>query len=339
MAVRLKDIARDLNVSTVTVSKVLRGNPDISEATRARVLQRMQELNYQPNMLARGLASGRTYTVGLVVPDLVQTFFAEFAKSLSAVLRETGRALIIASSEDDPAIEQSEIRTILSRGVDVLLVASCQQNLTSIYQSGDERTPYLLIDRNYPELEAPFVGGNDFAVGRMATQHLIDTGRRRIAHITGRPLSPSLERARGYRETLIANNLPVDESLVVRFDHMDEAGDREGYAAMQRLLETHPDVDAVFCYNDLAAIGAMEAARDAGRSIPGEIAFVGCGNMPYARYLRTPLTSIDHGTDRLGQQAGRLAIQLAEQPNLEPRSVLLEPTLVIRESSQTTSAK
>ena len=129
------------------------------------------------------------------------------------------------------------------------------------------------------------------------------------------------------------------ESLVVRFDHMDEAGDREGYAAMQRLLETHPDVDAVFCYNDLAAIGAMEAARDAGRSIPDQIAFVGCGNMPYARYLRTPLTSIDHGTDRLGQQAARLAIQLAEQPNLEPRSVLLEPTLVVRESSQTPSAK
>src|SRR5271163_141022 len=129
MAVRLKDIARDLGVSVVTVSKVLRGNSDISEATRRRVLKRMKELNYQPNMMARGLASGRTYTVGLVVPDLVQPYFAELAKSISGGLRTANRALILTSSEDSPEIEHSEIRTLLSRGIDVLLIASCQQNL------------------------------------------------------------------------------------------------------------------------------------------------------------------------------------------------------------------
>src|ERR1700712_3648859 len=109
MAVRLKDIADDLGVSKVTVSKVLRGNPDIGERTRALVLQRMKELNYQPNMLARGLASGRTYAVGLVVPDLVHPFFAEFAKALSGVLRTANRALILASSEEDSEIERQEI--------------------------------------------------------------------------------------------------------------------------------------------------------------------------------------------------------------------------------------
>ena len=126
MAVRLKDIARDLGVSVVTVSKVLRGNSDIGEETRKRVLKRMKELNYQPNMLARGLASGKTYTVGLVVPDLVHPFFAEFAKSLSGVLRQSNRAVILASSEEDPDIERQEIRTLLRRGIDVLLIASCQ---------------------------------------------------------------------------------------------------------------------------------------------------------------------------------------------------------------------
>src|ERR1700679_722170 len=108
MAVRLKDIARDLGVSVVTVSKVLRGNADISEATRGRVLKRMKELNYQPNMMARGLASGRTYTVGLVVPDLVHPFFAEFAKSLGGVLRTSNRALILASWEEDPGVRGQE---------------------------------------------------------------------------------------------------------------------------------------------------------------------------------------------------------------------------------------
>ncbi|MEO6983023.1 MAG: LacI family DNA-binding transcriptional regulator, partial [Edaphobacter sp.] len=120
MAVRLKDIARDLGVSVVTVSKVLRGNADIGDETRRRVQKRMKELNYQPNMMARGLASGRTYTVGLVVPDLVHPYFAEFAKSLSGVLRNSNHALILASSEEDPEVERHEIRTLLRRGVDVL---------------------------------------------------------------------------------------------------------------------------------------------------------------------------------------------------------------------------
>ena len=179
MPVRLKDIARDLGVSVVTVSKVLRGNADIGEETRRRVLKRMKDLNYQPNMMARGLASGRTYAIGLVVPDLVHPFFAEFAKSLGGVLRASNRALILASSEEDPEIEQQEIRTLLSRGVDVLLIASCQANLATFYEPGDDRTPYLLFDRHFPH----FVGSDDVKVGETATNHLVAIGRKRIAHI------------------------------------------------------------------------------------------------------------------------------------------------------------
>src|ERR1700727_4110990 len=116
MAVRLKDIARDLGVSVVTVSKVLRGNADIGEETRRRVLKRMKELNYQPNMLARGLASGRTYTIGLVVPDLVHPFFAEFAKALSGVLRTNSRPLMLAPPEENPEGNRRGLRTLCTRG-------------------------------------------------------------------------------------------------------------------------------------------------------------------------------------------------------------------------------
>jgi len=333
LAVRLKDIARDLNVSTVTVSKVLRGNTDISEKTRARVLKRMAELKYQPNMLARGLASGKTFTVGLVVPDLVHPFFAEFAKSLSAVLRASQRALLIASSEERPEIEQQEIRTLLSRGVDVLLIASCQPKLRSFYELGDERTPYLLVDRNFPYLAAHFVGSNDYKAGCIATQHLVDIGKHRIAHIGGSDMSPSLERMRGYRDTLASNGMPVDEEIVLTLERFEETGDSQGHTAMQQLLNAQPRPDAVFCYNDLTAIGAMEAAREAGLRIPQDIAFVGCGNMRYATYLKTPLSSIDHDTEQLGAIAGELAVRLAEDPELEASSILLEPRLVQREST------
>ena len=333
MAVRLKDIARDLGVSVVTVSKVLRGNSDIGEETRKRVLKRMKELNYQPNMLARGLASGKTYTVGLVVPDLVHPFFAEFAKSLSGVLRQRNRAVILASSEEDPEIERQEIRTLLRRGIDVLLIASCQPNLRNFYELGDERTPYLLFDRNFPHLAAHFVGSDDLKVGEMATNHLIDIGRRRIAHIAGRNTSPSYDRLRGFRNTMAEHQLPVPEDHVIVCDHMEESGDKTGYEAMQKLLCLKERPDAVFCYNDLTAIGAIEATIAAGLRVPEDIAIIGCGNMPYNDYLRVPLSSIDHGTAELGRLAGELALELVTNPEQPPKSILVSPKLVARAST------
>jgi len=333
MAVRLKDIARDLGVSVVTVSKVLRGNADIGEETRKRVLKRMKELNYQPNMMARGLASGRTYTVGLVVPDLVHPFFAEFAKSLSGVLRTNSRALILASSEEDPEVERQEIRTLLNRGVDVLIIASCQASLRNFYELGDDRTPYLLFDRNFPHLAAHFVGSDDVLVGEMATKHLIEIGRKRIAHIGGKNTSPAFDRVRGYRKALEQHRLPAPEEYVVIRERFEETGDVAGFQAMQELLALKQRPDAVFCYNDLTAVGAMEATLQAGLRIPEDIAFIGCGNFRYADYLRVPLSSIDHGTVELGRIAGALALELSAKPEQPPKSVVVPPTLVVRHST------
>ena len=333
MAVRLKDIASDLGVSVVTVSKVLRGNPDIGEATRRRVLKRMKELNYQPNMMARGLASGRTYTVGLVVPDLVHPFFAEFAKALSGVLRPSNRALILASSEEDPEVERQEIRTLLRRGVDVLMVASCQHRLQDFYERGDERTPFILFDRNFSQVPAHFVGSDDVQVGEIATEHLIDIGRTRIAHIGGKNTSPSVGRLNGYKKALAGHELPVREESIVARDRVEEKGDLQGFQAMQELLALDPRPDAVFCYNDLTAVGAMEATLKAGLRIPEDIAFIGCGNFRYADYLRVPLSSIDHGTAELGRIAGEFALDLSANPGQPVRSILTQSRLVVRESS------
>ena len=333
MAIRLKDIARDLGISTVTVSKVLRGNKDISEKTRARVLKRMRELNYKPNMLARGLASGRTYTVGLVVPDLVHPFFAEFAKALAGKLRGAQMALLLASSEENPELEQQEIRTLLGRNVDVLLIASCQAQLKSFYELGDERTPFLLVDRNFPYLAAHFVGSDDYEIGRIATEHLISIGRRSIAHIGGRMMSPSVERLRGYRDTLRRHGLDSPEDWIVTRERVEESGDKAGYQAMQELLKVRNRPDAVFCYNDLTAIGAMEAVRASGLTVPGDIAFVGAGNLRYSRYLRVPLTSVDQQPEVMGLRAGELALEVMAKPDLPPSSILLSPRLVLRQSS------
>jgi LacI family transcriptional regulator len=332
MAVRLKDIARDLDVSVVTVSKVLRGNTDVSAETRKRVLKRMKELNYQPNMMARGLASGRTYTVGLVVPDLVHPFFAEFAKSLSGTLRTANIALILASSEEDPEIEQNEIRALLRRGVDVLMIASCQANLRNFYDLG-EKTPYILFDRNFAHLAAHFVGSNDVRVGEIATEHLIGLGRTRIAHIGGKNTSPSFDRLRGFRNAMADARLAIPEGYIAARDRVEETGDDVGRQAMQDLLKLEPRPDAVFCYNDLTAVGAIDAVLEAGLRVPEDVAVIGCGNFRYAKYLKVPLSSIEHGTAELGRVAGELALELSAKPEQAPRSVLLEPTLVVRQST------
>lgn len=333
MAVRLKDIARDLGVSLVTVSKALRGVDDISEETRQRVLKRMAELNYRPNMLARGLASGKSYIVGLVVPDLLHPFFAEFAKSLNGVLRRHSYGLILASSEEDPRIEQQEIRNVLARGVDALLIASCQPTLHGFYGIEDQRTPFILIDRNFPHLCAHFVGTDDYAAGKMATRHLIDMGRRRIAHIAGPELAPGADRLRGYKNALCEAGIPVRQPYIIASSRVEELGEDVGHRVMRRLLQRRPRPDAVFCYNDLTAIGAMQAALEAGLSIPGDIAFIGCGNVRYSDYLRIPLSSIDQSTTELGERAGKLALDLIGNRASAPRQIRVKPKLMVRASS------
>ena len=333
MPVRLKDIALELGVSTVTVSKVLRGSSDVGDATRGRVLQRMRELNYQPNLLARALTSGQSLAVGLVVPDLVHPFFAELAKSLGGTLRQSGFALMLASSEEDPEIENSEIRTMLNRGMDAIVVASCQPHSMTRPLLEGVSTPVVLLDRRFRSAKAHFVGCNDVASGELATRHLLATGRTRIAHIGGTNNSPSIDRLHGYEKALREAGVHLPKNYVVKRERFEEAGDTAGYQAMQELLSRRVRPDAVFCYNDLTAVGAMQAAIEAGLSIPGQIAFVGCGNLRYAPYLRIPLTSIDQSTTRMGTVVGEVAISLARTPRQPPQIKLLEPTLVVRQSS------
>jgi len=164
MPVRMKDIARDLGVSVVTVSKVLRNHSDISEETRERVLARIKEVDYRPNIAARSLVTGRTYLVGLVVPSLLHPFFAEIAKAISENLRQRGYYLIISSSEEDPELEQQEINHLLERRLDALIVASCRSSLDLFQRIEREDTPYILIDRSFEALAANFVGVDDETV-------------------------------------------------------------------------------------------------------------------------------------------------------------------------------
>src|ERR1035438_8366866 len=212
--VRLKDIARDLNVSVMTVSKVVRGCADVGAETRGRVLARIKELNYQPNWVARSLAARRTFMIGLIVPDLMHSFFAEIAKGVSATIRPLGYDVVICNSEEDGAVESSEVDRLLARQVDGLLIASAQAPASlSLFERIEARgVPYVLIDRRFAEAHASYVGADDEAIGRLATSHLMERGCRRIAHIAGPPLTPGVGRLKGYQDALAAAGLSVPDS-------------------------------------------------------------------------------------------------------------------------------
>ncbi len=333
MAIRQKDIARELGVSVITVSKALRGHADISEKTRQRILACVKEMGYEPNLTARSLTTGHSEIVGLIVPDLLNPFFTELANSLGKVLREHSYGLILSSSQDNPQIEEKEIRMMLARGVDALLIASCQSALEGFFGLSQQRTPLVLLDRPFPRLRANFVGTDDYAGGKLATEHLIGLGRRRLAYIGSPDVSEGEDRCRGFRNALRNENIEVDENAILSNPLISGSADTEGYAMMQTLLERRPPPNGVFCHNDVVAIGAMKATLDAGLSIPEDIAFVGFDNVRYSKYLQIPLTSMDQSTGQLGETAAKLALELIHNKSEKPQTILLTPTLVVREST------
>jgi LacI family transcriptional regulator len=335
MAARLKDIADELGLSVVTVSKVLRNHPDIGSETRKRVLKRMRELNYQPNLAARSLVAGRTWTLGLVVPDLLHPFFADIAKAISSETRKHGYSLFISSSDEDPELEVQEIKQLLARRVDVIIVASAQWTVDCFRLIEEQKTPYILIDRRFQGLDANFVGVDDEAVGALATSHLIEQGCRRVAHIRGPDVSTAIGRLEGYKRALAVCNLtPLPGHIASLGTSGDHRGEKGGYEAAKRMLAVDPRPDGIFCFNDPSALGAMRAILDAGLRIPQDVAVVGCGNLSYSDFLRVPLSSVDQGSDSIGKYTAGLALKIARRKvPAKPKTELITPHIVIRSSS------
>ncbi|MBS0612511.1 MAG: LacI family DNA-binding transcriptional regulator [Proteobacteria bacterium] len=337
MVVRMKDIAAELDVSVMTVSKVLHNKGRISAATRERILRRIDELGYQPNVNARNLVSGRSFLIGLIVPDLMHPFFAALAKIISRNLRGKGYGIAISSSEEDPAIERQEISAFLARRADALILASSQRSATAFKRLEDEGIPYILADRMIRGLNANFIGSDDKAIGVLATEHLITRGYRRIAHIGMPGISTGNLRLQGYRATLKRHRQPLSSQWVVTVESSDERGEQCGFDAMQKLLSLKQRPDAVFCYNDVLAYGAFKAIFEAGLRVPADVGVVGVANMAsFSFWDASPvgLTTIDQNVPQLADAISELVLVLVERPQRAPsRRILLQPKLVIRGST------
>lgn len=333
LAIRMKDIADDLGVSVMTVSKVLRNHSNVSQKTRDRVLMRTRELNYQPDWIARSMVTRRTYLVGLVLPGLTHSFFAEVAQAVTRKLQASGYAVLISDTEDDADVERRQIDTLLNRRLDGLIIASAQHpgQLEMFKLLNHNQIPYVLVDRILPGAQANYVGVKDDDLGALATEHLIAQGCRRVAHIRGPAVGKGAGRLRGYRCALARHGLAVRADYIASGQYGDDAG----YEAMRLLLKTDPRPDGVCCYDDAAALGAIKAILEAQLRVPEDIAVMGAGNVHYSDSLRVPLSTVDQSSTMIGEAAADLLTECIESPKpLTRRCVFIPPRLVVRDSSR-----
>jgi LacI family transcriptional regulator len=331
MAIRLKDLALHLNLSVSTISAALQNRDDISEATRLRVFAAVKKFGYHPNSLARSLVTRKTNVLGVLVPDLSRSFFAEVLKGIDSVTSTAGYNLLVCNTEENAAREEEMFRMLLSNQVDGVLLASAHEPNDTVWRKVllGLSIPIVLIDRRLPGLN--FVGGDDTGIGFKATRHLHEQGYRRIAHIAGpRAVTTAVGRLSGYRRALATLKLPFDESLVIESHYHEESG---GYAAMQRLLKLPSPPNAVFAASDPIAIGALQAALEAKLRLPADFGLIGVGNHRYGRFLKVPLSTVDQQRSQIGHLAAELLLESMEKKRARPKAILTEPKLVVRESS------
>ena len=331
----MKRIAGELGVSITTVSKVLNNHDDISPATRARVLAKVAELGYRPNAVARSLTLRRTHTLGIVIPDLMHSFFVEIVAGIEQVASEKGYGLLLCCSGENPGKERSELQMLHGRQVDGIVWAPAPGtgNGELLREFHAQGIGLVMIDRDdYPSVPCHRVLTDDERAGVLATEHLLETGRRAIAHLAGPRLTHARRREKGWRDALRAAGIPIAPEWLVPAGFMEA----DGYRAMKRLLTVKPRIDAVFAANDPAAIGAMKAIWEAGLTVPDDIAVVGVGNITFGDMLRVPLTTVSWSRTEVGREAATLLLNRLDDQGAEdeaPRRVIVPPRLIVRESS------
>src|SRR5262249_30971037 len=311
MTFTMKRVAAELGVSITTVSKVLNNQPDIGAATRARVLKKVEQLGYRPNAVARSLTLRRTHTLGVIIPDLMHSFFVEIVSGIESVVSARGYALLLCSSGEDARKERKELETLKQRQVDGLAFAAAdaRRNADLLRQLIEAGKSVVMIDRDdHPEIRCHRVLTDDERVGCIGTSHLIGLGHRAIAHIAGPPIAHARRREHGYRQVLRDNRIPVRPEWVIRAGFLE----RDGYDAMKQLLSVRPRITAVFAANDPTAIGAMKAIWDAKLRVPEDIAVVGAGNIAHGDVLRVPLTTVSWSRHEMGTRAAELILEQVE---------------------------
>lgn len=331
MRPRLQDVADSAGVSLKTVSNVFNDYPHIRPETRERVLQAATQLGYRPNLSARNLARGRTGVIALALPALDMPYFAELLSDIMRAAQKRSWAVIVEQTEGDPEQEERILRGELAHDIDGLIISPLSATTEQI-KSAAARIPLVLLGEHHAHRHADHISINNVAAARQATAHLIRAGHKKIGVIGPRRLDSRRQepRLRGYAEALRSAGLPVDPGLMRAVP--DNRGE-SGAAAMADLLTERPD--AVFCFTDLLALGAMRTLHQRGLRVPDDVALAGFDDIPYGRVAAPSLTTICPDRGRIAETAIRMLDErVSGAESSPPRQIRAPFTLVVRESSQ-----
>jgi LacI family transcriptional regulator len=328
-AVRLRDIAEQAGVSVNTVSRALTDKPDINPATRARVRALAERLGYTPNMLARSLLRGSTRTIGLVVTDCTDPFYAGLIRAVENTLSRESFGLLLATSNENVDKERQALAMLRERRVDGLLFTPVDVGAEHVRHLLAAELPIVLLGRRPGGYEGPFVGTDNVAGARLLVRHLLELGHTRIAHFSrSDKASSAQERLSGYRMALADAGIPIPRSLVHRLAPTVEGG-KEGAAWLAAL---RPLPTALFTYNDSQAVGAMLGLSDAGLIVPSDCSVAGFDNIELSELVRPALTTVAQPIQDIGRLGAQMLIDRLQR-DVPGGPMLLPPRLMRRQSA------
>lgn len=330
--ITLIDVAEDAGVSRATVSLVLRDSPLVAEETRARVQNSIRKLGYVYNRAAASLRTQRSLTVGLIISDISNPFFAELTLGIEAHLDESNYLALLSNTSEQTDKQDRILDTLQEQQADGVLLCPAQgTNFEALKRLREWRLPFVLVVRYLPGIEADYVGADNALGAKLAVEHLVKLGHRRIAFIGGAPDSSARrDRVSGYYHALQNYNLKIDDSLLIT-SPVTRTGGREAVLA---LLKRPDPPTATLCYNDIVAFGVMLGLQSAGH-VPGkDFSVVGFDDIKEAALQHPPLTTVSISPRQIGKEAAQLLLERVANPADPARQIILPPRLIIRESSR-----
>ncbi len=331
--ITIKDIARVLGISPSTVSRALKDHPDISEETKSLVKTFAEKVHYRPNALALSLRRQKTYTLGLIIPEIIHHFFSSVISGMEDLAYGEGYHLMICQSNENYYREVINTQALLDHRVDGLLVSISKttREFNHLKIAMENGTPLVFFDRICDEIETDRVLTDDFEGALVATSHLIGRGSKRILHLAApKHLLIGKNRMEGYKQALINNGIPINESMILKCDTREDV-----FSLRKEITELARNIDGIFAVNDSTAIAAMQILQENGFKIPSDIAVIGFGDGPNATIAHPPLTTVEQKGYEMGREAVRLLIQKIENPGTQInfQTKILTPTLKKREST------
>lgn len=326
----IKDVAKRAGVSFTTVSHVLNGTRKVSEAARQRVEKAVAELGYVPSAIARALKSNQTRILGVLVPNITNPFFSELTRGIEDCCRQTDYAVFLCNCDDDVQRQSRYLQTLLERRVDGLLLAAAAGEAQALAMNLESaNVPAVVVDRMLPGLTADLVRVDNDAGARLAVEHLLSLGHRRIACLSGPPeFEVSRARINGWRAMLARAGVREEPGWLLEGDFTSASGH-----ALGRELISQGQVTAIFASNDLMAAGVLRAAAELGVAVPQQLSVVGFDGIDLGSYLSPPLTTAGFPIRELGERAAMVLLERINHPEGRTREIVLSPRLVLRQST------